>query len=368
MNPTKSNVVHFRNPPKQRSDYKFTLGNDGSELTTVESYKYLGTFLDEYLTFSKATEVLSTAANRALGGMINRFKNLKEKNYKTYTKLNESMVCPVMDYGSAIWGFKSYDKLEQIHNRAMRFFAGVHRLCPIPGFTGDMGWVDCLSRWKIERVRLWNRLINTDDCRLVKKVFLWDKETHINTNKDNFVSHLKQICSDVDLKQCFLNNVKIDLKVVKEKLSERLATKWQTSCNMAKLDLYREIKPTFGVEKYLTLNIDRYEKALLSQLRYGILPLRVETGRFVGEKHTDRICTLCDSNIVEDQIHFLFHCKKYDNLREELNTKARMSSNRWDDLQDVEKLIYLFDNMTRALAKYTRSIFVIRRNTLYKST
>ncbi len=35
----------------------------------------------------------------------------------------------------------------------------------------------------------------------------------------------------------------------------------------------------FPLARYLQLNIDKYEKSLLSQVRYGILPLRVETGR-----------------------------------------------------------------------------------------
>ncbi len=158
INPNKSNVVHFRNPPKKRTDFEFKLGNV-AELSVVENYKYLGTFLDEYVTFGKATEVLSAAANRALGSMINKFKSMREMNYRTYTKLFESLVCPVMDYGSAVWGMKSYENLEQVHNRAIRFFAGVHRLCPKPGFIGDMGWLDNLSHWKIERIRFWNRLI-----------------------------------------------------------------------------------------------------------------------------------------------------------------------------------------------------------------
>ncbi len=139
VNPNKSKIVHFRNPPKKRCDFLFKLGSMGPELEIVENYKYLGTFFDEYLTFDKAAEVLSAAANRALGGMINKFKSIREMSYNTYSKLYGSMVCPVMDYGSAIWGCKGYDKLDQVHHRAIRFFTGVHRLCPIPGYVGDMG-------------------------------------------------------------------------------------------------------------------------------------------------------------------------------------------------------------------------------------
>ena len=366
INPSKSNVVHFRNPPKQRTSFKFKLGAI-TELDIVENYKYLGTFLDEYLTFGKATEVLSAAANRALGSMINKFKGMREMNYRTYTKLYESLVCPVMDYGSAVWGMKSYDKLDQVHHRAMRFFAGVHRLCPKPGFIGDMGWLDNLSRWKIDRIRFWNRLINTDNDRLVKKIFLWDKDMYTNTNKSNFMSHLKQVCIDCDLKDHYVNNNQIDIAFVKQCLFERMGVRWRDSCvNMTKLDLYKEIKTTFEPEKFLTLNIDRYEKSLLSQLRYGILPLRIETGRFVNEDRCDRICTLCNTGYIEDQIHFLFHCTLYDTRREDLYIKARNIFDEWDDLPDITKLASLFKNMTRILGKYVKDIFLMRRNTLYR--
>ncbi len=367
INPNKSKIVHFRNPPKQRSKYAFKLGNDGCDLDTVENYKYLGTFFDEYLTFGKATGVLSTAANRALGGMINKFKSMRGMNYKTYTKMYNSMVCPVMDYGSAVWGSKSIEKLDHVHNRAMRFFTGVHRLCPIPGFTGDMGWIDNFTRWKIDRIRLWNRLINTDNDRLLKKVFLWDKNVYTRTNKSNFVSHVNQIYSDVNLSNCFVNNMQLDLDYVQKCLAKKSAEKWYTSTqNMTKLEVYKQIKPEFGVEKYLTMNIDRYEKSLLSQLRYGILPLRVETGRFVNEKHNERLCTLCNSNLVEDTEHFLFFCTLYKSHRIELDNKARTRIEGWDNLSCIDKLCNLFEHMTRDFAKYVKNIFTLRRNTLYK--
>ena len=366
INPNKSNVVHFRNPPKQRTDFKFRLGNV-AELTVVENYKYLGTFLDEYLTFAKATEVLSTAANRALGSMINKFKSMREMNYRTYTKLYESLVCPVIDYGSAVWGTKSYDILDQVQNRAMRFFAGVHRLCPKPGFTGDMGWLDNLSRWKIERIRLWNRMIKTSNDRLVKKIFIWDKQVHSDTNKGSFMSHTKQICGDCNLNECYVNNMLIDLSYVKQCMFEKLSNKWSTSfVNMNKLDLYKQLKTEFGPEKFLTLNIDRYEKSLLSQLRYGILPLRVETGRFVNEPRCNRICTLCNSGQIEDQIHFIFHCNLYNEQRNNLNNKARNIVANWDSLSEIERLKLLYNDMTRMFGKYIRNIFLTRRNILYR--
>ena len=95
----------------------------------------------------------------------------------------------------------------------------------------------------------------------------------------------------------------------------------------------------------------------MSQLRYGILPLRVETGRFVNEQREDRLCTLCNSNSIEDQIHFLFNCPFYDTYRDELFTKARGLIDGWDNLSDIVKLSKLFSDMPRKLAKYVKNIF-----------
>ncbi len=114
------------------------------------------------------------------------------------------------------------------------------------------------------------------------------------------------------------------------------------------------------------MNIDRYEKSLVSQLRYGILPLRVETGRFIGEKHNDRTCTLCNTPNVEDQLHFLFHCNLYNIQRQSLFVQARERIDGWDNLTEYNKLSQLFVSMTRILAKYVKNIFLLRRNTIYK--
>ena len=66
INPEKSQVVHYRNAPKVQTDYTcyiFKLYNDGPALEKVSSYKYLGVYLDEYLTFTKTTDILVTAGD-----------------------------------------------------------------------------------------------------------------------------------------------------------------------------------------------------------------------------------------------------------------------------------------------------------------
>ncbi len=121
------------------------------------------------------------------------------------------------------------------------------------------------------------------------------------------------------------------------------------------------------MEKYLLLNIDKYEKSLLSQLRYGILPLRIETGRFCNEKREDRLCVFCDANCIESTEHFLFECSLYDQQRLNFISNVHSYIENWDNLSYRECLQQLFNVKPRALGKYVKEIFLHRRSKLYKT-
>ena len=53
----------------------------------------------------------------------------------------------------------------------------------------------------------------------------------------------------------------------------------------------------------------------MAQLRCGILPLRIETGRFVGESPDERLCKLCNGPAIEDEKHFLLNCSFFNDIR-----------------------------------------------------
>ncbi len=57
------------------------------------------------------------------------------------------------------------------------------------------------------------------------------------------------------------------------------------------------------------------QRSYLAQLRCGILPLNIETGRWQGTQLDKRIYKVCNSNSVENEEHFIFHCNKYNNTR-----------------------------------------------------
>ena len=52
-------------------------------------------------------------------------------------------------------------------------------------------------------------------------------------------------------------------------------------------------------------------RSILAQFRCGILPLKIETGRYHGEPVEEGICNFCCKNSVQNKIPFLLHCPLY---------------------------------------------------------
>lgn len=155
------------------------------------------------------------------------------------------------------------------------------------------------------------------------------------------------------------------MKVVTELMVNLYSTKWQNEIqNVSKLRTYRQIKFNFGCEDYLNLNLKKFERSMLSQLRTGILPLRVETGRYIGEPAEQRICKFCQTNNVEDERHFLLYCNLYDDIRQNLLTDI-ITPDAYNVLSDEQKLNVIINDHARKCSKYILQAYLRRRGILY---
>ena len=114
----------------------------------------------------------------------------------------------------------------------------------------------------------------------------------------------------------------------------------------------------------MKLNLEKHQGPLLAQLRTGVLPLHIETGRFQNKKLEDRVCNICNTGAVESEYHFLFYCEFYSEQRnqffEELHFQLGDKVGR--DLHQ------LFKCHSRKLAKYVNKIFDRRQSKLYQKT
>ena len=325
VNPSKSNVVHFRNPSIDRSNFNFTCSRQNIAYAT--SYKYLGMWLDEHLTFDKAVRELSKSASRALGALYGKFISAGGMAHSVYSKLYSTMVEPVLFYCSGIWGTKVHSVINSIQNKAAKFFMSVGRYTANTAIRGDMGWTSCFTKQRTACIRLLSRILRSDDTRLTRKITEWTK----NRRKGWYVK-VKRFAETVDA-TAILNDTLISTKTVMRTIKERFDVvdndefkqalfDDSNNVNGNKLRTYRLYKTNVKTERYLKLQLPKNVRRTVTLFRSGSLPLAIETGRYARPRTPvdERLCRLCNSNDVESEKQFLLFCSLYDDIRFEART------------------------------------------------
>ena len=56
-------------------------------------------------------------------------------------------------------------------------------------------------------------------------------------------------------------------------------------------------------------------------MRISAHNLNIETGRFYNLDRHERVCSMCNLNVVEDEYHFILQCEKYIDVRRRYLTK-----------------------------------------------
>ncbi len=197
--------------------------------------------------------------------------------------------------------------------------------------------------------------------RLNRAVFLYDKASQGH----NWSKCVKKILNDHDLIRFWNENQPVPLELAKTKISERFQRDWEHHCaTKPKLRTYISFKSDTKVAAHINCNMPKFERSLISQLRLGILPLRIETGRYSNLNVAERTCLICNSGEVEDENHFLFDCAHYVDEREIL---LHDIGDNFDDMNVDEKFRVIFEHPFK-LGNYVKKAMYKRRQILYNIT
>ena len=114
----------------------------------VSEYKYLGCWINEFLSHKRTVDALTSATGRSFGRIVNIFKHMGDMGYETYSTLCDSYVLPVANYAARVWGFGVFPAPQVLQNRIQHFYLGVHRFAPLPATWTEMDWLDMRHlRW-----------------------------------------------------------------------------------------------------------------------------------------------------------------------------------------------------------------------------
>ena len=110
------------------------------------------------------------------------------------------------------------------------------------------------------------------------------------------------------------------------------------------LKLYSIFKNETKYSEFINHVKNPEHKRIASRFRIGNHNLRIESGRFTILKTPEdlRICDHCSLNSVESEIHVLFHCNLYDDLRKI----------RFIKINERNKLFTNYNNHDKTVIKY----------------
>ena len=149
--------------------------------------------------------------------------------------------------------------------------------------------------------KLWNKTIMMNKQRLPLKVL-----KYMRNNNLGWVKRVKSIFLELDLDITSNDILHILLQTVKEHLVKKDTHQWKLSvASEPKLRTYALFKINLKTELYVSLLIPKCKRSIFCQFRSGILPLATETGRYRNVPADERLCEICNLNLVEDEIHFL---------------------------------------------------------------
>ena len=263
INKDKTKIVHFRPSSKAATKQVFTIGENVIE--QIDQYRYLGCSLSEHLNYKIIGNYLSEGVGRALGKLISKFHQNKGHGYKTFTKLYDCCVTPIMDYSSAVWGYKYNKSLDRLHHRAMRTFLCVNRSATIVGLEGEMGWKTPIVCHKINILRFWNRLMKMNNKRLPKMIYMEMKQSSHDWFEDIKSLFLSINAADVLERNVPIINDKQFYRYAEGKLMADYSPQWSTLIQQKpKLYYYKQIKNEYKAKNYCYINLKKFQRSLLA--------------------------------------------------------------------------------------------------------
>ena len=348
MSETKSQIVYFR--PKGLDCPVIDIRYKGHPLKIVPNYKYLGVILDEFLSFQNHLENKTVKGHKALSLLISKSKQCDGFGYLTYSKLLETCIFSVLDYGNCCIPTNTVKKYkDEVLLRAQRYFLGVNKFTTIAFLRNELPFLEYCDRALLSKCRYYNRLVKQQEGRLSKEIL----KKMYNEKDNTWLSDLKSCINDL------FNKESIDVMKVKEMLMQKYQNR--VSVDIAakkKLDWY---KLYMNPGQICQINY-RPHRSVTSKLFAGCLKLQIELDRYRGTAREARVCKLCEQGEVESNSHFLWKCVKLKEERAELISYLKLDEN----VDNSQKCKCLSENLDDKLAKLIYNLWLARNSKLYR--
>ena len=335
---------------------------------TTNSYKYLGFIFTPSGSILPGLNDLKDRAQRAYHKLKNKMGAFFRLHPITTLSLFDSLIKPIMLYGSDFWGCLKMPKNNPIENLFTKFIKtllGVQKQTSNIGALLELGAVPVMFFGIKNCIKNWHRINNEKEAN---RILLDIHQMAIDNNLPWPVQIKNKLDSiDIDV------GTEDDLGRIHITVFERLRNNFHQSCfeeinsEHSKLRTYAKLKTEIGMEKYLNSIKNITERTAITKIRLSNHDLMIETGRYKEIPVQERLCPFCDNNVETEQ-HFLLVCKTYQTHREQLFNELRMINQNLEILNEEEQFVALLNepNTIKLVGNFLSKMLTLRRFLLNK--
>lgn len=337
VNTEKTKVVVF-SKRKFRPDVKLKL--NGKELDYTDTYSYLGILFQYNGSFNAAKKKLVEQSQKALYAVYYKIRNLRLP-IDLQLKIFDSLVSPILLYGSEVLGIGKNDNIEKVHLQFMKKILGVRITTPNFLVYGELGRYPLYINIKIRMLCFWSRLLVTN--KLSSKIYKLLYSLYIDGQYQSaFVKNIANIFDDTGLSFIFNSQMPVNpiwiKNYVKQIFIDQFIQKWRSDiANSSRGHFYSLFKQDFCLEPYL-LRLQYNYRCYITKFRLSNFKIPIETGRWLNIAKEDRKCPKCLNNDIGDEFHYLFICTN----PEISNLRIKYIPDYYIKYSSVEKMAGIF--------------------------
>ena len=384
INPKKTKIMVFN---KRRTDsLAFWYGKN--KIDIVDSYTYLGIQITPSGKFTSAEKLLYTKANKAYFSISQSLNSHNGTSVNTLCTLFDTNIKPILLYGSDVWGAYKFNKVstiaevfnsknilaETMHLKVCKHILGVHSKSSNKAVVAELGRYPLVISIIVAALKYFLRLLIQPKGSLLHDalkeqsrlselgknsifslVKLLNKEQELQGQSNECDTSTKKKITNLytlwnDLKKTKISKLSIfRIKQLGRTCKEALLCKYKSHLlesfdfNLSKLSIYKSVKNNFRKEPYLLWIKSPKLRFAITRLRISAPQLPVETGRYSNIQKTHRICKLCNSGEIGDELHLVIKCK-YQNIDRERNVmfnNVNKTTPQFQSLSDKNKFVYL---------------------------
>ena len=356
VNSDKTKVIIFNG---NTNDYKKTFILGDKPLENVKEYKYLGLTFTKQNKFKITKKDLTQRATKAIYFVLSKAKE-HSLPLDCKLKLFDSMVLPILLYGCEIWGYENLDIIENIHINFLRRLLPVKKSTPLFMLYGELGRTPLKLIIDQRIIGFWARIVKgkiTKISNLMLNYMIRDSST--NGHNYKWLEHVQHIFDNLGMSDIFRSNkfssLKLLIQHVKQRQLDQYMQIWNSNIESAsKGKTYIIFKQTLNLENYF-IKLPEKMWTILLKFRTSNHYLPIEIGRWNNIPTENRICTLCESNDIGDEYHYLFKCNYF------LNTRTQFLKPYYYNKPSTLKFKELFNcnniSTIRKISKFIAEIF-----------